>query len=144
MRRYETVFIVDNDLSEEGRTQRFGKVKDLLSQYGGAPVKFDEWGLKKLAYEINSKNRGYYVLFDYCSEPDFVKEMERSFRLDDKVLKFMTILLDNDTTAELVLAKAEEIEAEKEKAAEEAIKAVKPVKPVKPVEVKTETAEGEE
>ncbi|MCP4163347.1 MAG: 30S ribosomal protein S6 [Deltaproteobacteria bacterium] len=135
MRRYETIFIVDNDLTEEGRKQRFEKVKELLSQYGGAPIKFDEWGLKKLAYEINSKNRGYYVYFDYCSEPDFVKEMERSFRLDDKVLKFMTVLLNSDTTPEAVLAEAEKAEAEKIKATEETAKAA---------EAKTETAKAKE
>ena len=66
MRRYETIFIIDPDLSEEGRAPIFERLKDLFPQHNGLLVVIDEWGAKKLAYEIKKKARGYYVRLDYC------------------------------------------------------------------------------
>jgi len=102
MRRYETIFISDPDLSEDDRKQLFEKTKDLIKNHKGVLVLFDDWGLKKLAYEIKKKGRGYYVRLDYCSEGSLVAELERSFRIDDRVSKFMTIVLDNDADPEKV------------------------------------------
>ncbi len=120
MRRYETVFIVDSDLSEKDRNQRFEKVKSLVKQYKGSVIEFDDWGVKKLQYSIRKKNRGHYIRLDYCSNPDLVAEMERIFRLDDKFLKYMTILLDNKANPEKILSDiAKEKEAKETKASEE-------------------------
>ncbi len=111
MRRYETIFIADNDLSEEDRSPIFEKLKDLIQQHGGLLVMVDEWGGKKLAYEIKKKARGYYVRLDYCGSGTLVNEIERFFRIDDRILKFMTVLLDKDVDIETVkeeIAKIEE------------------------------------
>lgn len=94
MRRYETIVIVDPDLSDEQREPLFQKLKDLFPQYGGFLIDFDEWGTQKLAYEIRKKVRGFYIRFDYCGDGALVSEMERSMKIDDRVLKFMTILLE--------------------------------------------------
>ena len=112
MRRYETIFIADNDLSEEDRSPIFEKLKDLIQQHSGLIVMVDEWGSKKLAYEIKKKARGYYVRLDYCGSGFLVNEIERFFRIDDRILKYMTVLLDQDVDIEAVkeeIAKAEEI-----------------------------------
>jgi len=111
MRRYETIFIIDNDLSEEGRPPIFEKLKDLIQQHNGLQVMVDEWGTKRLAYEIKKKTRGYYVCLDYCGSGTLVNEIERFFRIDDHVLKYMTVLLDKDVDIENVkeeIAKVEE------------------------------------
>ncbi len=111
MRRYETIFIIDNDLSEEGRLPIFEKLKSLIRQHNGLQVMVDEWGTKRLAYEIKKKTRGYYVCLDYCGSGTLVNEIERFFRIDDHVLKYMTVLLDKDVDIESVkeeIAKAEE------------------------------------
>ena len=111
MRRYETIFIIDNDLSEEGRPPIFEKLKVLIQQHNGLQVMVDEWGTKRLAYEIKKKTRGYYVCLDYCGSGTLVNEIERFFRIDDHVLKYMTVLLDKDVDIENVkeeIAKAEE------------------------------------
>ena len=111
MRRYETIFIVDNDLSEEDRSPTFEKLKDLIHQHSGLLVMVDEWGSKKLAYEIKKKTRGYYVRLDYCGSGILVNEIERFFRIDDRILKYMTVLLDKDVDIEAVkeeIAKAQE------------------------------------
>lgn len=111
MRRYETVFIVNPELSEEQRQPLFDKLKDLVSEDHGMLVKFDEWGHKRLAYEIKKNPRGYYVLMEFCGDGALVKEIERNMRLDDRVLKYMTVLKDKTVDVEAVKG---EIEAARE------------------------------
>ena len=115
MRRYETFIIIDPDLSDEERSPIFEKVKDLIKQEKCLLVTLDEWGGRRLAYEIKKKSRGYYVRLDYCGTGKFVDEMERFFRIDDRVMKYMTVLLDKYADIELIkeeIAKAEAKETE--------------------------------
>ena len=122
MRRYETIAIIDPDLSDEERAGILERTTDLIHKEDGFLVLLDEWGSRKLAYEIKKKVRGYYVRFDYCGMGPLVDEMERLFRIDDKVLKFMTVLLDKDADVEsikeeMAIAKSEaEAEAARKKA----------------------------
>ena len=101
-RRYETFFISDPDIGEEKRTQLLDRVKEIIGQYGGHIVEVEDWGVKKLAYEIKKKPRGYYVRVDYLGEGELVHEMERNFRIDDRIMKYMTIILDKNTDLEKV------------------------------------------
>jgi len=114
MRKYETVFIVHPDLSAEERQPLFKKLTNLISDHHGLLVKIDEWGERKLAYEIKKQTRGYYTLMEFCGNGDLVKELERTLRLDDGILKYMTVLLDKGVDVEAIKA---EIEARKEKEA---------------------------
>ena len=120
MRRYETIFIVDPDLSEDGRKQRLEKNKDLIKKMNGTLIEVDDWGNKRLAYEIKRKFRGYYIRLDYCGDGALVDEIERFCRIDDKYLKFMTIVLEEKANPESILAEKESQEAEKAKAEAEA------------------------
>jgi small subunit ribosomal protein S6 len=104
MRRYETIFILDPDLAEDQRKLVLDRVTDLITQYKGFLVEFEEWGSRKLAYEIKKKVRGFYIRLDYCGAGDLVDEMERAFRIDDRVLKYMTILLEEDADLEAIKA----------------------------------------
>ncbi|OQY07659.1 MAG: 30S ribosomal protein S6 [Desulfobacteraceae bacterium 4572_123] len=115
MRRYETIIIIDPDLSEEQRMPIFERCNDLIPQYGGLLIMHDDWGQKKLAYDIKKKARGYYTRLDYCGAGDLVDELERFFRIDDRVLKFMTVLLEKQVDIELIkeeMAQAEKAEEE--------------------------------
>jgi len=115
MRRYETFIIIDPDLSDEERSPIFEKVKDLIQQEECLLVMLDEWGDRRLAYEIKKKSRGYYVRLDYCGTGKLVDEMERFFRIDDRIMKYMTVLLDKYADIELIkeeMAKAEVKETE--------------------------------
>lgn len=115
MRRYETIFIVDPDLSDEERTPLFERLTPLFPQLGGLLVEIDEWGAQKLAYEIKKKARGYYVRLDYCGTGPLVDEIERFFRIDDRVLKFMTIIADEEVDMERLKEEMAAAEAEKAK-----------------------------
>jgi len=102
MRRYETVLIVNPDLGEELRQPVFDRIRELIPQKGGLLVGFEEWGMRKLAYEIQKKPRGYYARVDYCGGGELVNEMERQFRIDDRVMKYMTVLLDPQADMERI------------------------------------------
>jgi len=100
MRKYETVFISDPDLQDQTRSDLFDKIRSIIAKENGILLDFDEWGNKKLAYEIRKKSRGHYACVTYGGTGDLIKELERNFRLSDDVMKFMTILLSDDVTVE--------------------------------------------
>jgi|GEM_PF-104442 len=127
MRRYETIFIIDPDLSGEERNPIFDRLNDLIPKQGGFLVEQAEWGSRRLAYEIKKKPRGYYVRLDYCGTGAVVDEMERLFRIDDRVLKYMTIVLDKDVDTEKV--KEEMAQAESKQDSPDPIEPVQPDKP---------------
>ncbi len=104
MRRYETIVIADPDLSDDDRTSLLTRTKEIIPQFEGVLIKEDLWGTKKLAYQIKKKPRGYYARFDYCGMGALVDELERFFRIDDRVLKYMTVQLDPEADAEQILA----------------------------------------
>jgi small subunit ribosomal protein S6 len=117
MRRYETIFIMDPDLNKDDRAPLLEKVQEFIPTYDGFLVEVDEWGARKLAYDIKKKQRGYYVRLDYCGTGTLVNEMERYFRISDQFLKYMTVLLDKDVDMEALKARLAEAEAEKAAAA---------------------------
>ena len=126
MRRYETFIIFDPDLSEEGRGPVIEKINDLIMQTDGLLVEQDEWGARKLAYDIKKKSRGYYIRFDYCGNGPLVDEIERSCRIDDRVLKYMTVLMEKEADIDRLKKEMEDALNQK-KAAEEASKTSEPV-----------------
>ena len=121
MKRYETIVIIDPDLSKEAEAPIFERVNDLIPQYEGFLIETDDWGTKKLAYEIKKKSRGHYVRLDFCGDGALIQEMERFFRIDDKVMKFMTVLLDEDADLEAIKADLAAKEAAEKQPATEAV-----------------------
>ena len=110
MRRYETFLIIDPDITKDEQVPIIERVKELIAQMDGFLVQVDDWGDRKLAYAIKKKERGYYVRFDYCGAGSLVNEIERFFRIDDRALKYMTVLLDKFADLEKIkeeVAKAE-------------------------------------
>ena len=123
MRRYETFVIFDPDLSEEQRAPVIDRIQETITKENGFLVEVDDWGSRKLAYEIKKKFRGYYSRLDYCGGGPLVNELERFFRIDDRVLKYMTVQLEATADLEKIkeeIAQAEAQKAEKEKAQLEA------------------------
>ncbi|WP_457553127.1 30S ribosomal protein S6 [Desulfobacula sp.] len=135
MRKYETVFISVPDLQEQKRTDLFEKVRNIIANENGILINFDEWGNKKLSYEIKKKLRGHYVCVTYGGTGELIKELERNFRLSDDVLKFMTILLSENVTAEQLEEEAREVQEAKDQSKPVGATDPKPVDP-KPAEEK--------
>ena len=116
MRRYETVFIVKSSTGEDEITAIIDKVSSIITGDGGTVLKVDKWGLKKLAYLIKKESQGYYLLMDYAAIPDAVAEIERIFKIDDRLLKYMTLKLADTCDPAIIL---EEIAKGKAEAAEQ-------------------------
>ncbi len=91
MRRYETICIIRPSAGEEKISAIAEKTTGIIQQFGGSPIRVDHWGVKKLAYLIQKENQGYYLYIEYAGMPEAVKEIERIFRIDDQVLKYMTV-----------------------------------------------------
>ncbi|HSL61362.1 MAG TPA: 30S ribosomal protein S6 [Desulfotignum sp.] len=113
MRKYETVIISEPDLQDQTRAELFDKIRNIIARENGILLSFDDWGSRKLAYEINRKLRGHYACLTYGGSGDLVKELERNLGLSDDVMKFMTILLATDQTAESLAQEARDAEAQK-------------------------------
>ena len=114
MRRYETVFIAFADLPDEEVNGLIERSVSIVDGLKGLVVKIDRWGKKRLAYEIKKQTRGYYILIDYAGNSAIVNELERNFKIDDKVLKYMTIIksehADIQALEKEIAAKTEKVE----------------------------------
>jgi small subunit ribosomal protein S6 len=132
MRRYETFVILDPDLSEDLRRPVIERVKEIMTQMGGTLLRVEEWGSRRLAYAIAKKERGYYARFDFCGSGQLVDEMERFFRIDDRVLKHMSVLLDPEPNLERILEDMAKAEAAAQKPAESAATITPAVPPSAP------------
>lgn len=87
---YETIFIVDASLDEEAIKAVVEKFTNLIAANGTVET-VDEWGKRRLAYEIDDKTEGYYVLVDFTSDADFPKELDRQFRISDSIMRTIII-----------------------------------------------------
>lgn len=99
MRRYETIVILKPSLGEAENQVIIDRAIGTIKEFGGSMVKTDPWGLRKTAYPIKKETQGYYVYMQYAGMPGGVNEMERIFRIDDNVLKFLTVKLQDVFTA---------------------------------------------
>ena len=90
MRKYETLFVLRANTDEESRAALIAKFTGIINN-DGEVTKVDEWGTKKLAYEIKKVNEGYYVLVDFKASTDLPLELERNFRISDDVLRYVVI-----------------------------------------------------
>jgi small subunit ribosomal protein S6 len=94
MRIYEELFIVKPDATEEEVDQLIEQMKTIVTNAGGTIDKAEKWGKRRLAYRVDKYKEGSYVLFQFNSGPDAVKEFERRLRVSDSVIKFLTVRID--------------------------------------------------
>ncbi len=106
---YETVFVLDAQLEDSARDKRIQGVLDFLSQQAERMIKIDRWGNRRLAYEIKGKEQGHYVLVQYEASGSTVSELERMFRLDEVVLRYLTMRAEEEIKEEEQTPAKEEI-----------------------------------
>jgi len=108
MRYYETIFIVHPNLNEEECKEVVRKFGGLLQRYKGVPIKVEEWGNQRLAYQVKKSDRGHFVLMGFCADPGLVPEFERDLKLDDRVLKFQTVKVSDHADPNELIQKQNE------------------------------------
>jgi small subunit ribosomal protein S6 len=99
MNHYETVFILNPVLSEEQIKEAVKKYEDFLVSRGAKMISKEDWGLKKLAYEIQNKKSGFYHLFEYTVPGEAINELEVEFRRDERIMRNLTVRLDKHAIA---------------------------------------------
>lgn len=100
MKRYEVIAIVKSDLVDEGITAIIDRSSTIITERNGVIAKVDKWGKRRLAYEINKQKDGFYFLIDFAGDGPIVAEIERNFKIDDRILKFMTVKKEGAVTRE--------------------------------------------
>tara|TARA_Y100001972_G_scaffold120780_1_gene163823 strand:- start:2828 stop:3196 length:369 start_codon:yes stop_codon:yes gene_type:complete len=93
-KQYETVFILTPVLSEAQMKDAVQKFKGIITDGGAKIINDEDWGLKKLAYPIQHKTTGFYHLFEFEAEPSLINKLETEYRRDEKVMRFLTTVLD--------------------------------------------------
>ena len=139
MRRYESVWVVNGDLPDEEVKSAIDKFSKIISSQGGTVVGLDEWGRRKLSYKIQGTIRGYYVLADFAGTSETVKELERNYRIDDRIIRFLTTKKSDKVNLEALQA---EIAAKAKAAAPVEPEVAAPVEAAAPVEVAVPAAEA--
>ncbi len=119
MRRYETIYILRPSLNEEEINTIVENSTAIITGDTGQIIELDRWGIRKLAYPIKKELQGFYVFCDYSGTPEAVAEMERKFRIDDAVLRYMTVKTADSISADEITeatqhAATKQAQAEKE------------------------------
>ncbi len=94
MANYESVLIARQDLGPSQVNDLVNTFSDVIKQNGGEVVKVDNWGLKNLAYRIKKNRKGYYVLLDIVAPAGAIFEYERLMRLNEDIIRYMTVKVD--------------------------------------------------
>ena len=108
MSNYESVLIARQDLGTPQVNDRVASLSDVIKAEGGEVVKVDNWGLKNLAYRIKKNRKGHYVLLNIVAPASAIKEYERLMRLNEDVIRYMTIKVDEFNSE---LSSDEDVEA---------------------------------
>ena len=94
MAKYEMLYLINNDLTDEAKEAKLAKYEDVVKTMGGAVVSTDKWGTKKTAYPINFKNEAYYVLMTFEADGKVVEELKRVAGIDADVVRRLITKLD--------------------------------------------------
>lgn len=91
MNKYELLYIIDNDVTEEGKQAVIDRIEAVVTGAGGEIVSLDKWGTRKFAYPINFKNEGYYVLTTFNAPAGVPAEITRLGRIVDEIVRLMIV-----------------------------------------------------
>ena len=91
MNKYELIYIIDTAVEEAARKELIEKFNGIITANGGEVVKVEEWGKRRLAYAINYKTEGYYVLMYIKGPSELPRELERNFKNDESILRYMVV-----------------------------------------------------
>ena len=129
MNKYELALVVSAKIDDEARAAVVSRAKSYIERFGGQVGETEEWGKRKLAYEINKEREGFYYFIQFESEGSCPNELEKRMRIMDNVLRYLTVSKDENDTFKVTPDKGseapvEEAEAEAEEITETAPEAV--------------------
>ena len=99
MNQYEVMYVIDPALEDSARIELINRFSDLVKKNGGEVDRIDEWGKRRLAYAIQYKTEGYYVLMYIKAPADLPREIERNMQISDSVLRYLTVRYEGELPA---------------------------------------------
>ena len=106
MNQYEVMYVIDPTLEDSARAELIDRFSDLVKKNGGEVDRVDEWGKRRLAYAIQYKTEGYYVLMYMSAPSDLPRELERNFKISDAILRYLVTRLEGEIPAKREPVKA--------------------------------------
>lgn len=116
MQNYESMVIVRATLSEEEINAALGKIREMIEKAGGTVLQTESWGKRRLAYEIQREKKGAYLLLRFQAEGKLIAQLEHQYRLDETILKFLTVRLEGPLSTTLASGQAGDKKSVREKA----------------------------
>ena len=95
-REYETTYILRPNTANEGVAEVNTRIRGIIEGMGGKILKVDNWGKRRLAYEVAKERKGIYLYWQYLAQPGVVEETERNLRMLDAVIRYLTVKVDED------------------------------------------------
>lgn len=115
-RVYESAILINAALDDETIKNLIERVKETITTNGGEILEIEDWGRKRLAYQVKKSKIGYYTIFRFNSSTDLVTKLERYYQLDESILRYLTITLNKEALEQIEIDKsfqtqqAEEVE----------------------------------
>ena len=95
MNNYEVMYIINPNVEDETRTQLVERFSGIVTADGGSVEKIDDWGRRKLAYEIEKRTEGHYILMHFSSKPELPLELERNLKINEDIMRYLIIRKDD-------------------------------------------------
>ena len=134
MNKYELVYVIDTALDDDARKVVIDRFNGMIEQEGGKVLKVDEWGKRRLAYAINYKTEGYYVLVNFESEATLPREIERTMQIAESILRYLIVKVEEKRSNVKPRPERKAPEAEEEIPAAEALEAAEEAPVAEPTE----------
>ena len=134
MNKYELVYVIDAALEDEARKAVIDRFNGMIEQNGGKVTKVDEWGKRRLAYPINYKTEGYYVLVNFESEATLPREIERTMQIAESILRYLIVKVEEKRSNVKPRPERKAPEVEEEIPAAEALEAAEEAPVAEPTE----------
>ena len=109
-RVYESAVLVNAALDDESIKNLIGRIKETITSNGGEILEIEDWGRKRLAYQVKKSKIGYYSIFRFNSSPDLIPKLERFYQLDETILRYLTITLSKDALEQIDIDKSQQVQ----------------------------------
>jgi small subunit ribosomal protein S6 len=106
-RVYESAVLINAALDDETIKNLIDRIKETITTNGGEIVEIEDWGRKRLAYQVKKSKIGYYAIFRFNSPPDLVPKLERNYQLDENILRYLTITLSKEALEQIEIDKSQ-------------------------------------
>ena len=94
MNKYELIYVIDTAMEESARNELIARFNGMIEENAGKVEKVEAWGKRRLAYTVNYKNEGYYVLVNFTANAELPREIERVMQINESILRYLTVKVE--------------------------------------------------